>query len=383
MNRSGGIGLTLAVLSAASFGTSGTFASALIAAHWSPAAAVLARTALAALLLTVPAVLRLRGQWWLLRRHARSVLAFGLVAVAGCQLCYFSAIARMPVGVALLLEYLGAVLVVCWMRLRHGQRQRRLTIAGATCAIAGLALVLDLSGGSGINPAGLVFGLLSAAGLAVYFVLSAAEDTEPLPPMVMTWASMVVGAGALGLFWLAGGFALRAGRGAVLIAGHRMNWLVPVLGLALLSTVVPYIAGIGAARRLGAKVASFAGMAEVLFAITFAWLLLGQLPSGLQFLGGAGIVAGVTLIRIDELKTPSHASRSPAPPGQPPQSRAALGTAAAASARPPRGLLPGTAVEAFPDQVGVPVVPGILLDHVPEHIPQREHLVTVCTAYVE
>jgi drug/metabolite transporter (DMT)-like permease len=310
----GGVGLGLALLSAASFGTSGTFASALIDGHWSPVAAVLARTALAALLLTVPALLSLRGRWRLLRQHARSVIAFGLIAVAGCQLCYFNAIERMPVGVALLLEYLGAVLVVAWMWLRHGQRPRRLTIAGAACAIAGLALVLDLTGGGGgINPVGVVFALLAAVGLAVYFVMSAAGDTaEPvrgqtpdrqaLPPLVMTWGSMVVGTAALALCGLTGVLPMRVGSRAVPMVGHQVSWVVPVFGLALLSSVVPYIAGIGAARRLGAKVASFVGMAEVLFAIIFAWLLLGQLPSGLQFIGGAFIVAGVALVRIDELR---------------------------------------------------------------------------------
>ena len=67
----GGAGLTLALVSAAAFGTSGTFAAALIAAGWSPGAAVLARMAVAALILTVPAMLLLRGQWSLLRRGAR------------------------------------------------------------------------------------------------------------------------------------------------------------------------------------------------------------------------------------------------------------------------------------------------------------------------
>jgi drug/metabolite transporter (DMT)-like permease len=299
--RRSGAGLGLAVLSAASFGTSGTFASALIDGHWSPVTAVLARTALAALLLTVPAVLRLRGQWHLLRQHAAKILLFGLIAVAGCQLCYFNAIERMPVGVALLLEYLGAILVVAWMWLRHGQRPRPLTIGGAACAIAGLALVLDLTGGGHINPIGVVFGLLAAVGLALYFILSAAEDPEPLPPVVMTWASMVVGASALALLGLVRALALGVGASAVPMIGHRVSWVVPVLGLAVLSSVIPYVSGIGAARRLGAKVASFVGMAEVLFAIVFAWLLLNQLPTSLQLLGGAFIVAGVTLVRIDEL----------------------------------------------------------------------------------
>ena len=105
----GGAGLGLALISAAAFGTSGTFAEALIGAGWSPGAAVLARIAVAALVLTIPAVLRLRGQWVLVRRGAGRVAAYGLIAVAGAQWCYFNAVARIPVGVAILLEYLSLI----------------------------------------------------------------------------------------------------------------------------------------------------------------------------------------------------------------------------------------------------------------------------------
>ena len=74
--------------------------------------------------------------------------------------------------------------------------------------------------------------------------------------------------------------------------------------------MIAYVAGIGAARRLGAKLASFVGLAEVLFGILFAWLLLGQLPSGMQLLGGAFILAGVTLVRVDELRGTPNPARS-------------------------------------------------------------------------
>jgi hypothetical protein len=78
-----GVGLALALVSAVTFGTSGAFAASLIGAGWSPAAAVITRIAVAALVLTVPAVLQLRGRWHLLRRGAGRAAAFGLVAVAG------------------------------------------------------------------------------------------------------------------------------------------------------------------------------------------------------------------------------------------------------------------------------------------------------------
>ncbi len=317
-----GTGLALALLSAATFGTSGTFGSALIEGGWSPAAAVTARVVLSAVLLTVPAVLQLRGRWWLLRRDAVPVAMFGLIAVAGCQLFYFSAIQRLPVGVALLLEYLGVLLVVGWLWLRHGQRPRRRTVAGTAAALAGLALVLGVTGHVRIDPIGVMWGLLAAVGLAIYFLLSARTaqaprgagvsqaPPEPLPPIAMTWAAMCTGGAALLLLGWTGLVPLTVRTGPVTVLNHQVSWVLPVIGLALISSVIPYTAGIGAARRLGAKLASFAGLAEVLFAIVFAWLLLGQLPTGMQILGGAFILAGVTLVRLDELRAPGSKAAS-------------------------------------------------------------------------
>jgi drug/metabolite transporter (DMT)-like permease len=312
------------VLSAATFGTSGTFAAALIGAGWSPGAAVFARIAAAALILTVPALVQLRGRWALLRQGARKVAAYGLVAVAAPQLFYFNAIARIPVGVAILLEYLGVVLVVGWLWLRHGQRPRRLTVTGGVAALAGLAMVLNLSGSARIDPVGVLWALLAAVGLATYYLLSAAGTGEdPLPPIVMAWAGMCAATLALGLLGGAGLLPITASTGDVHILGHQVSWLVPVVGLSLLASVISYVTGIGAARRLGAKLASFIGMAEVLFATLFAWLLLGQLPSDLQFLGGVFILAGVTLVRVDELRGPTaparRGSEPAARPGEPAQ----------------------------------------------------------------
>jgi drug/metabolite transporter (DMT)-like permease len=324
--RHGGAGLSIAVLSAATFGTSGTFASSLIDAGWSPAAAVTARVATAAVLLTVPALLALRkigGGWvWSLRATAWRVIAYGLIGVAGCQFCYFNALQRMPVGVALLLEYLGAVLVVGWLWVRHGQRPRRLTVAGSVTAVTGLVLVLNLTGSGHIDPVGVMWGLLAAVSLAIYFVLSAAggeggragsdQAAPELPPVVMAWGGMCVGAAALGLLGWSGAVPMHATTRDVELLSHHVTWVVPVLGVALLATVVGYVTGIRAARLLGAKLASFVSMSEVLFAICYAWILLHQLPSAIQFLGGAFIFTGVALVRIDELGSRASAQA----PGQ-------------------------------------------------------------------
>jgi drug/metabolite transporter (DMT)-like permease len=300
--RSAGAGLGLALLSAVTFATSGTFARSLIEAGWSAEAAVAARVGIAALVLAGPAIWSLRGRWHLLRRNLGMIGVFGLLAVAAAQACFFNAVRFLPIGVALLLEYLGIILVVGWMWLVHHQRPRRLTIAGSGAAIAGLFLVLDLSGATRLDPVGILWGLGAGVGLAAYFVLSA-RGAGGLPPAALASGGMAVGAVALLVLGLAGALPLHAAFGNVDFAGHRVSWVVPVAGLSLVAAVVSYVAGIGAARILGARLASFVGLTEVVFAVLIAWMVLGELPATIQLLGGLLIVAGVALVRLDELGT--------------------------------------------------------------------------------
>jgi drug/metabolite transporter (DMT)-like permease len=126
----------------------------------------------------------------------------------------------------------------------------------------------------------------------------------------MAWAGMVVGAVSLLVIAATGALPLHARFVDVRLAGRPMSWLVPVLGLSVLAAALSYICGIEAARRLGARLASFVGLTEVLFAVLFAWLLLGQLPGRIQLVGGVLIIAGIAMVRIDELRQPAA---SPAP----------------------------------------------------------------------
>lgn len=298
--RHAAVGLVLAVASALAFGTSGAFAKGLLDAGWSPAAAVTWRAGVATLLLAVPACLAMRGRWHLLRTGWRTVLLFGVVAVATTQLAYFQAVQYVSVGVALLLEYLGVVLVVLWLWLRHGQRPRPLSVAGGVLAILGLVGVLDLLGGSAqVSVAGAAWGLVAAVGLATYFIVSA-DDRSGLPPVALAAAGMLTGAVVLGLLGAVGVLPMRMTTADVTLAGTSVPWWVLILGLGLISTAVAYSLGIAAARALGSKVASFVGLTEVLFAVLIAWLLLGQLPQPVQLVGGALILAGVVAVKLDE-----------------------------------------------------------------------------------
>ena len=297
--RAGPAGLLLAVLSAAAFGTAGVFATGLLDAGWSAAAAVTVRMGLASLALTVPAALHLRGRWRLLRSNAGAVVAFGALAAALPQLAYFHAVGRLSVGVALLLEYSGVLLVVLSTWARLGQRPSAVTGAGVVVALAGLVLVLDVARGARIDPIGVVWGLVAAFGLAAYFVLSARSD-EALPPLVSAWAGLAVGALLLGAAALVGVLPWRTTAADVEFAGRSTSWLVPVLGLSLIAGALAYATGIAAVRRLGSRVSSFVGLSEVLFAVVAAWLALGQRPGTVQLVGGVVVLAGIVLVRLGE-----------------------------------------------------------------------------------
>jgi drug/metabolite transporter (DMT)-like permease len=292
-------GVGFALLSASSFGLSGSLASGLMGAGWSSAAAVAVRILLAAAILVPFAVAQLRGRWSLVRRNLPLIAVYGLVAVAGCQLAYFNAVARMPVGVALLIEYTAPVAVVGWMWLRHAQRPGWLTVLGAVIGAVGLVLVLDLLSGAEVSPVGTGWALAAMLGAAVYFVVSAQGDNG-LPATVLAAGGLLIGGTTLVFAGILGIVPLRASAAPVAFVSFSVPWWGPVLALGVVTAALAYVAGIAASRRLGSRLASFVALFEVLSALVFAWLLLGESPHAIQFLGGVLIVAGVVVVKLGE-----------------------------------------------------------------------------------
>src|SRR3954451_13377893 len=227
-------GLWFAFASAASFGLSGSLARGLMDAGWSSAAAVSVRILLAAVVLAPLAVVQLRGRWDLLRRNLPLVGVYGLLAVAGCQLAFFNAVERMPVGVALLVEYMSPVAVIGWLWLNRGQRPGPRTLAGALLAVAGLALVLDLLSGAHVDGVGLVWAFGAMVGVTAYFLISARE-VDGLPLTVLAAAGLTIGGFVLLLMGAAGVLPFAATTADVRFGGLTLTWWLPVLGLGVVT----------------------------------------------------------------------------------------------------------------------------------------------------
>ena len=291
-------GIVLALISASSFGLSGSLARSLLDLGWSPAAVAATRVAGAFLILLIPSLVLLRRIGLPTGRQALRTLAFGVVAVALAQLCFFSAVQYLSVGVALLLEFLAPVMLIGWHWARSRTRPAWPVLAGAGLSIIGLAFVLDLRGGFTLNPVGVAWGLGAALCLSGYFLLSEDKGTDaPVHPLLLATAGTGIGAGVLLATSAVGILPFTAHSGVTKLANATVGWWLPALLLILLSGVLAYPTGIIAVRRLGSSVGSFVALTEVIFAVVFAFLLLGQRPGPIQLVGGVLILGGIALVQ--------------------------------------------------------------------------------------
>ena len=298
-HRSGyGAGLVIAVLSALAFGLSGSLARSLLNIGWSPAAIVSMRIGGAFVVLLVPSLILLRRLGRPTSAQGTRMLLYGAIAVGGAQLCYFSAVQYLSIGVALLLEYLAPVLLIGWHWMRSRQRPALPIFVGAGLSLVGLALVLDLSSGVRINPVGVLWGLGAAVCLCGYFILSEEQHATPsVHPLLLTTAGLGVGGLMVLAIGASGLLPLAAVATSTELAGAQLSWLVPALTLILVSGAFSYISGIVAVRRLGSSLASFVSLSEVIFAVVLAVILLDQQPSLTQVLGGALVLAGIVVVQ--------------------------------------------------------------------------------------
>ncbi len=291
-------GLAAAVISAVSFGTSGAFVKPLLAAGWSPTAAVTARALTAGVVLLPFVLVSLRGRWAALWRARWRVLGMSVIGVAFTQLAYFAAIQRIPVSSALLIEYLAPLLLVGFTWATTRRTPRPTVLAGSVLALGGLVLVIGPGALHAVDPVGLALAFGASIGCAVYFVI-AARPVDGLPPVALAGSGLVVGGLALGLVGATGGLPFTAAFGDVPLLGADRPWWVPLLVIAVVGTALAYAAGITASGVLGSRLASFVGLLEVVSASLFAWLLLGEKLTPLQLVGGVLILGGIAAVRAE------------------------------------------------------------------------------------
>ncbi|MFJ2629594.1 EamA family transporter [Streptomyces sp. NPDC087532] len=303
--RSAGLGLALA--SAFVFGGSGVAAKPLIEAGLDPLHVVWLRVAGAALVM-LPVAWRHRD---LVRSRPVLLLGFGLLAVAGVQACYFAAISRVPVGVALLVEYLAPALVLGWVRFVQRRPVTRGAAVGVVLAVAGLACVVEVWSGLSFDVVGLLLALGAACCQVGYFVLSdqgsadRAEGVEPPHPVGVIAYGLLIGTVVLTLVarpWKMDWTVL--GGSAFMDGTDVPAWLL-IVWIVLMATVVAYVTGVISVRLLSPAVAGVVACLEAVIATVLAWVLLGEHLSAPQLIGGSMVLIGAFIAQSATPRTPS------------------------------------------------------------------------------
>jgi drug/metabolite transporter (DMT)-like permease len=231
-------------------------------------------------------------------RELPFLLVFGIAGVAFVQWFYFLAIHRLPIGIALLIQYLAPLLVALWARFAMHEPVRRRVWAALVLALSGLALIVQIWQGLTLNGLGVAAALAAAVALAVY-ILSAERAVGRRDPVSLSLYGFLFAA----LFWAVvqpfWHFPVALVDREVSLLGNLAGVDLPVWALLgwmiVLGTIVPFALIAGALRHVSATSVGIVAMLEPVGATLVAFLWLGEQLEPSQLVGGAVVLAGILL----------------------------------------------------------------------------------------
>ena len=297
--RTQAIGVAMYLIAAFLFALNGSVAKAQIEAGLSAAQVTEIRTLGCAVLLLVFLAITKPSSLKVRKAEVPFLLLFGVLAYALTPFLFFLSVSLLPVAIAALLAFLAPVLVALWLRfVKHEAVGRGIWVALAL-VVGGLLLVSQVWSGMTLNPLGVFYGLLTAAALAAYLLLGEEGGRRR---DVMSLA-----------FW---GFAVSTVFWSILAPWWNFPWDlmttttsmldgaitgIPVWSLVLLMivvSVVPFVLVLMSLQRIGAQRGGILGTTEPVWAALIAFVLLGEVISPVQGLGGLIVLAGVIVAEL-------------------------------------------------------------------------------------
>ena len=211
---------------------------------------------------------------------------------------YYVAIDRVPVGVAVALQYTAPVLVLAGTAVIVGRSpQPKIWLAGGL-SLAGAVLVSGALAGAAqpLDGLGLLAGGAAALTFAGYLVTAELAGRRGTHPVTTLFIGFCVAA----LIWAV---VLPLWNWPIeLLANPQIAWRVVAVGL--LGTLLPFGLVVAALRWISSALAGIAATAEPVLAALLAWLFLGQLLSAPQLIGGGLVIAGVLIAQLTRQPEP-------------------------------------------------------------------------------
>lgn len=226
------------------------------------------------------------------------VVVHGLVGVAALQWTYFVAIDRLPVGMALLLEFQAPILVAVWARVVQKEAVRPRAWVGLALAVLGLSMTTGIWNGAVFDILGIAAGLGAAICLSTYFIVGEHGVGTLDPLRVIVW-SFLVGAIALNLVSPVTAFDTSVLGEQVSLLGTLDAYDAPVwlllAWIVVLGTVTPFAAELFALRHLSATAVTMVGMLEPVGVAVLGWLWFVEVLGPVEMLGVLAVVSGIVL----------------------------------------------------------------------------------------
>jgi drug/metabolite transporter (DMT)-like permease len=282
------LGYALAALAAACFALNGILARFLLddgvsALHLSEMRSAISFALLAgALAVLAP---------WRLRVAREDVPRLAFLGIAGLALVhatYFLAIDRLAISVALVIQYLGPLLVLLWLRFVHGRRLAPSLWGAVGLSVVGCALVVQAYEADRLDWLGVLAAFGAAVSFAIYLISSERAGHRYDAFTTMAW-----GFGFATLFWL----LLRPPWTFPWEAFGSARGLALGLGVAVLGTLVPFLLSVTALRHLPAPRVAVVATLEPVLATVMAWAIHGEALAAVQLAGGALVVAAVVWVQ--------------------------------------------------------------------------------------
>lgn len=296
-HRSPTRGTIYALAGALLFGVNGSVAKVVIGAGITPAQLTFLRSLAVAVIAGCVLLVTGREHFRISRKELGYFALLGVVGVALIQWLYAVAISRLPVGVALLIEYTAVILVAlaAWLIFKERVHSRLwLAIAAVIVGLAIVAQVWD----SQLDALGAVAATAAAFAYAFYF-LAGERGVARRPPMAVAFWATAFAAAFWGLFsqwWLIDPALFVKD---VSLTGALADVVVPVwvplAWVLTLGSFAPFALSFAALRHLSATAVGILAASEVLFAFIVAWAWLGETLAAIQIAGAGLVLAGIVV----------------------------------------------------------------------------------------
>jgi drug/metabolite transporter (DMT)-like permease len=291
------LGYSLYLVASACWALNGTVAKVILEEVGDPVRISQFRATFTALILIIFVALTNRKAFRISAKEALLLAMYGIIGVAMCQWFYYESISRMPITISLLIEFMAPIFVVLYARFVMKQSVRNYVWLGLALAVAGLALVAQVWNGFTLDKLGVFFAVLSMTTLIVMYIVGDKASARRDPVSLLMWAFTFSS-----LFFAVlrpwNDFPWESLRAQVTpLAGSTATFPIwPFfVSMVIVGTLIPYIFVINSIRHIGGAGASIMGMTEPPIAAIFAWIVLSEILSPIQLLGGAVMLVGIVV----------------------------------------------------------------------------------------